>query len=37
MNGYFNDSSYLNASDPNSMVDQGMARNAVYNAYIGQD
>ena len=26
-----NDSSYKNASDPNSMLDQGGTRNAVYN------
>jgi hypothetical protein len=26
--GYFNDSTYINASDPNSMRDQGMIRNA---------
>lgn len=30
--GYMNDSSYKNASDPNSMIDQGGTRNAVYNA-----
>jgi hypothetical protein len=29
--GYMNDSSYKNASDPNSMIDQGSTRNAVYN------
>jgi len=29
--GFMNDSSYKNASDPNSMIDQGVTRNAVYN------
>lgn len=29
-----NDSTYLNACDPNSMRDQGISRNAVYNADI---
>ena len=29
--GFMNDSTYRNASDPNSLLDQGMTRNAVYN------
>ena len=33
---YFNDSTYLNASDPNSMRDQGMVRNAEYNIVYPQ-
>lgn len=31
MGVYINDSTYLNASDPNSMRDQGQVRNAPYN------
>ena len=32
--GFMNDSSYKNASDPSSMIDQGGVRNAVYNAEL---
>ena len=32
--GYMNDSSYRNASDPNSLIDQGITRNAVYNVRL---
>lgn len=32
--GYFNDSTHINPSDPNSMIDQGIVRNAVYNFSI---
>lgn len=32
--GFMNDSTYMNASDPNSMKDQGGTRNAVYNVRL---
>lgn len=35
LGGYVLDSTYMNASDPNSMRDAGMTRNAVYVAQIG--
>ena len=31
------DSTYTNACDPNSMKDQGLPRNAIYNVAIEQD
>jgi hypothetical protein len=34
MGVFMNDSTYLNASDPNSMRDQGMVRNAPYRVNV---
>jgi hypothetical protein len=34
LSGFINDSTYFNASDPNSMRNQGNIRNAIYNIKV---
>ena len=37
MSAFLNDSTYLVASDPNTMRDQGQTRNALYNIKLDGD